>query len=39
MIRLRAYSKYQSPRALKDILADLEALDTEAERIQAELRA
>jgi len=33
------FYEYQPPRALKDILADLEALDAEAEQLQAELRA
>jgi type I restriction enzyme M protein len=33
------FYEYKPPRALKDILADLEALDAEAEQIQAELRA
>lgn len=32
------FYEYQSPRALKDILSDLEALDAEAEQIQAELK-
>jgi type I restriction enzyme M protein len=33
------FYEYKPPRPLKDILADLEALDKEAEQIQAELRA
>lgn len=33
------FYEYKSPRELKDILADLEALDVEAEKLQAELRA
>ncbi|KAI5915590.1 class I SAM-dependent DNA methyltransferase [Thauera sp. 2A1] len=33
------FYEYQPPRELKDILADLEALDAEAEKLQAELRA
>jgi len=33
------FYEYQPPRELKDILADLEALDAEAEQLQAELRA
>lgn len=33
------FYEYKPPRALKDILADLEALDAEAEQLQAELRA
>lgn len=35
----RYFYEYQPPRALKDILADLEALDKEADQLQAELRA
>jgi type I restriction enzyme M protein len=35
----RYFYEYQPPRALKDILADLEALDDEADQLQAELRA
>jgi type I restriction enzyme M protein len=35
----RYFYEYQPPRALKDILADLEALDQEADQLQAELRA
>jgi type I restriction enzyme M protein len=35
----RYFYKYQPPRALKDILADLEALGHEADKLQAELRA
>lgn len=33
------FYEYVPPRALKDILADLEALDAEADQIQAELKA
>jgi type I restriction enzyme M protein len=33
------FYEYQPPRALKAILADLEALDAEADELQAELRA
>ena len=33
------FYEYQPPRELKAILADLEALDAEAEQLQAELRA
>jgi type I restriction enzyme M protein len=33
------FYEYQSPRDLKAILADLEALDTDADKLQAELRA
>ncbi|MGB4228726.1 MAG: hypothetical protein WBJ68_19200 [Candidatus Dechloromonas phosphoritropha] len=33
------FYEYQPPRDLKAILADLEALDAEAEQLQAELRA
>jgi len=33
------FYEYKPPRPLKDILADLEALDAEAEQIQAELKA
>jgi hypothetical protein len=33
------FYEYQPPRALADILADLEALDAEAEELQEELRA
>jgi len=33
------FYEYQAPRALKDILADLVALDKEADQLQAELRA
>jgi type I restriction enzyme M protein len=35
----KCFYEYKRPRDLKDILADLEALDTEADRLQAELRA
>ena len=35
----RYFYEYQPPRALKDILGDLEALDAEADKLQAELRA
>ncbi len=35
----RYFYEYQPPRALKDILTDLEALDAEADQLQAELRA
>jgi type I restriction enzyme M protein len=35
----KCFYEYKPPRDLKDILADLEALDTEADRLQAELRA
>ncbi len=35
----RYFYEYQPPRALRDILADLEALDKEADQLQAELRA
>jgi type I restriction enzyme M protein len=35
----RYFYEYRPPRALKDILADLEALDDEADKLQAELRA
>jgi type I restriction enzyme M protein len=33
------FYEYRPPRALKAILSDLEALDTEADKLQAELRA
>lgn len=33
------FYEYKPPRELKDILADLEALDIEADKLQAELRA
>lgn len=33
------FYEYQPPRALKAILSDLEALDAEADKLQAELRA
>ena len=33
------FYEYKPPRDLKDILVDLEALDNEAEKLQAELRA
>jgi type I restriction enzyme M protein len=33
------FYEYRSPRTLKDILTDLEALDTEADQLQAELHA
>lgn len=33
------FYEYEAPRALRDILADLEALDKEADQLQAELRA
>ncbi len=33
------FYEYRPPRALKNILTDLEALDAEAEKLQAELRA
>jgi type I restriction enzyme M protein len=33
------FYEYQPPRALKDILKDLEDLDAEADKLQAELRA
>jgi|CXWL01.1.fsa_nt_gi type I restriction enzyme M protein len=33
------FYEYQPPRDLKTILSDLEALDTEADKLQAELRA
>jgi type I restriction enzyme M protein len=35
----RYFYDYQPPRALKDILRDLEELDAEADKLQAELRA
>ena len=35
----RYFYEYQPPRSLKDILADLQALDAEADKLQAELRA
>lgn len=35
----RYFYEYQPPRALKDILTDLEELDKEADKLQAELRA
>jgi type I restriction enzyme M protein len=35
----RYFYEYQPPRALKDILADLKALETDADQLQAELRA
>jgi len=35
----RYFYEYRSPRELKDILADLEALDKEADKLQEELRA
>lgn len=35
----RYFYEYQPPRALKDILKDLEELDQEADKLQAELRA
>lgn len=35
----RYFYEYQPPRELRDILADLEALDAEAETLQAELHA
>jgi type I restriction enzyme M protein len=34
----RYFYEFQPPRALKDILRDLEALDAEADTLQAELR-
>ena len=34
----RYFYEYTAPRSLKAILADLEALDAKAERLQAELR-
>jgi type I restriction enzyme M protein len=35
----RYFYEYQTPRPLKEILADLEVLDAEADQLQAELRA
>jgi hypothetical protein len=35
----KCFYEYKRPRDLKDILAELEALDTEADRLQAELRS
>lgn len=35
----RYFYEYKAPRALKDILTDLEELDREADKLQAELRA
>jgi type I restriction enzyme M protein len=35
----RYFYEYKPPRALKDILADLETLDKEADQLQGELRA